>query len=79
MQLTGVFDIEYENDVEDKNSLKILLTQNAIAILYPYIRSLVSDLTSKANMFDTFIMPVVNVAKMMEENNRIEIVGLDKK
>jgi preprotein translocase subunit SecB len=30
-------------------------------------------------MFDTFIMPVVNVAKMMEENNRIEIVGLDKK
>ncbi|MEB6835676.1 protein-export chaperone SecB [Staphylococcus simulans] len=79
MQLTGVFDIEYENDVEDINRLKILLTQNAIAILYPYIRSLVSDLTSKANMFDTFIMPVVNVAKMMEENNRIEIVGLDQK
>lgn len=79
IQLTGVFNIELENTSEDIGELKELLSQNAIAILYPYIRSLVSDLTSKANMFDTFIMPVVNIAKMMKENDRIEIVGLEKK
>ncbi|HEC2205377.1 TPA: protein-export chaperone SecB [Staphylococcus delphini] len=79
VELTGVFDIEFEKDGEqDIEQLKELLSQNAIAILYPYIRSLVSDITSKANSFDTFIMPVANIAKVMKENNKIEILELER-
>ncbi|MTV19529.1 protein-export chaperone SecB [Staphylococcus delphini] len=79
VELTGVFDIEFEKDDEqDIEQLKELLSQNAIAILYPYIRSLVSDITSKANSFDTFIMPVANIAKVMKENNKIEILELER-
>ncbi|MCE5452814.1 protein-export chaperone SecB [Staphylococcus pseudintermedius] len=79
VELTGVFDIEFEKDDEqDIKQLKELLSQNAIAILYPYIRSLVSDITSKANSFDTFIMPVANIAKVMKENNKIEILELER-
>ncbi|WP_353421613.1 protein-export chaperone SecB [Staphylococcus delphini] len=79
VELTGVFDIEFEKDDEqDIEQLKELLSQNAIAILYPYIRSLVSDITSKANSFDTFIIPVANIAKVMKENNKIEILELER-
>ncbi|HGH0720688.1 TPA: protein-export chaperone SecB [Staphylococcus pseudintermedius] len=79
VELTGVFDIEFEkDDAQDIKQLKELLSQNAIAILYPYIRSLVSDITSKANSFDTFIMPVANIAKVMKENNKIEILELER-
>lgn len=76
--LKGVFDIEFENTEEtDVAELKELLSQNAIAILYPYVRSLVSDVTSKANSFETFIMPVANIAKIMNENEQIEILDLE--
>lgn len=79
VELTGVFDIEFEKeDEQDIEQLKELLSQNAIAILYPYIRSLVSDITSKANSFDTFIMPIANIAKVMKENNKIQILELDR-
>ncbi|ARJ50638.1 protein-export chaperone SecB [Staphylococcus lutrae] len=78
IELTGIFDIEFEKEDErDMEQLKQLLSQNAVAILYPYIRSLVSDITSKANAFDTFIMPVANIAKAMKENNKIEILELE--
>lgn len=48
------------------------LKNNSVAILYPYARSLVSDLTSRSNQFPTFYLPVINIAMYLEEEGRIE-------
>ena len=55
--------------IEDNNE-KINFEPNAIAILYPYIRSIVSTYTAEANIMP-LILPVINVNKLLkdEENN----------
>ena len=61
VQLTGFFTIENEN--------KINFEPNAIAILYPYIRSIVSTYTAQANIMP-LILPVINVNKFIEDNEK---------
>jgi preprotein translocase subunit SecB len=43
-----------------------LIHQNAVAILFPYLRSLVSSLTVTANI-KPVILPTLNIVKMFEE------------
>lgn len=59
----GIFEIE--NNTENIN-----FEPNAIAILYPYIRAIVSTYTSMANV-TPLILPTINVNKLLEdeENN----------
>lgn len=54
--------------IEDNNE-KINFEPNAIAILYPYIRSIVSTYTAEANIMP-LILPVINVNKLLEDNNQ---------
>lgn len=42
---------------------------NAIAILYPYVRAVVSTYTAQANV-NPLILPPINVNKLIEENNK---------
>ncbi len=42
------------------------LTTNAVAILYPYARALVSTVTSASNEFPAFNLPVMNIAKALD-------------
>lgn len=56
--LTGYFTIE-------NNEKDIDFEPNAIAILYPYIRSIVSTYTASANV-NSLILPVINVNKLIE-------------
>lgn len=41
---------------------------NAIAILYPYVRAVVSTITAQAGI-DTIVLPTVNVAAMLLNNS----------
>lgn len=57
--LTGYFtEINNEEDVN--------FEPNAIAILYPYIRAIVSTYTASANV-SPLILPAINVNKLLEE------------
>ncbi|VMY41725.1 preprotein translocase subunit SecB [Streptococcus pneumoniae] len=63
------FDVEESDGIQFKDFLKT----NAIAILFPYLRTIVSDLTGKSNRFPNYNMPVRNIANEIAENNNINI------
>lgn len=60
--IRGFFEIENNNE-------NINFEPNAIAILYPYIRSIVSTYTSSANVMP-LILPVINVNKMLQDKEK---------
>lgn len=66
--LSGFF--TYEAD-EDKNETGIeeTLKVNGTAILYPYLRSLVSTLTNMSGEFPGYNMPTINVYAMLKEES----------
>jgi preprotein translocase subunit SecB len=70
--LMGMF--TYNEEESDEIKFENLLSPNAIAILFPYLRTVISNLTSMSNDFPTLNLPVMNIAKMMEDNDLIELV-----
>ncbi|CAH2261255.1 TPA: hypothetical protein IXR70_001445 [Enterococcus faecium] len=73
--IRGIFSHEFEK--EEKTQLKSLLGSNALAILYPYLRSYITFLTANTNQFPTYILPVVNFAKLVSDEERISFIGFD--
>lgn len=69
--IIGVFALEID-DSEQSNEHLIndLYKKNAVAILYPYMRSLVSDLSSKGSEMP-LTLPPINVASMIEKHNLV--------
>ena len=62
VEIKGLFKIE-------DNSEGINFEPNAIAILYPYVRAIVSTYTANANV-TPLILPPINVNKLIEETNK---------
>lgn len=62
-KFTGYFEIDLRDAETD--AMKYAET-NAVAILFPYLRALVSTFTSNANV-QPLILPPINVVKMMEK------------
>lgn len=60
LKVTGIFEFKDYNDEYYE-----ILEQNTIAILFPYVRSLVSSYTANTNL-EPLILPIVNVIKMIE-------------
>lgn len=63
----------YNEDQSNGLSFEKYLSENAIAILFPYLRNAISDVSAKSNEFPTLILPVINVAKLLENNKSITI------
>lgn len=61
----GFFNYNAEED-EKKLGIETLLKVNGTAILYPYVRSIVSILTNMSNEFPGYNMPTVNIHKTLE-------------
>lgn len=59
LQVSGFFNIECEDDEECEKLLNI----NAVAILFPYVRALISTYTANANV-SPLILPAINVNKL---------------
>ncbi len=59
----------YRLEMQDEDILKY--ERNAIAILYPYIRAIVSNFTATANV-NPLILPAINVNKLIEVQNMEE-------
>ena len=63
VSVTGHFQI----DADDNDETKPFLNVNAVAILFPYVRALVTTYTANANV-PPLILPPMNIAKMLEKN-----------
>lgn len=64
ISITGIFELE-NSDVENKEMLSEL---NAVAILFPYLRSLVSTYSSNSNV-QPLILPPINIVKYMNSKS----------
>lgn len=60
--ITGYFDIS-------KNDMNIDFEPNAIAILYPYVRAIISIYTTNSNI-GPIILPTINVIEMLKQENK---------
>lgn len=65
--IQGIF---YFKNWEEKNNRSVI-ENNAIAVLFPYIRTLVTFVTSNANM-TPYIIPVMNILALFGEENKNE-------
>ncbi|MEB8263395.1 protein-export chaperone SecB [Mammaliicoccus sciuri] len=71
VSIVGFFELNSE-EYEEEDYIN-LLKVNAVAILYPYLRSIVTDVTSKANAFNPLILPPMNIASMLKEEKKIKV------
>ena len=68
VEIIGLFEVDSSADDEIKISFA---EKNAIAILFPYLRALVSVYTSNANI-GTTILPPINVVKYLNNKKNTE-------
>lgn len=59
VNVVGFFTISGEDDIEK-------FKPNAVAVLFPYVRSIISTYTAAANV-NPLILPTVNINKMLSE------------
>lgn len=64
VSITGIF----QTNIENVDSIKNFAEINSIAILFPYLRSIVSTYTANANI-QPLILPPINVVNMIMEND----------
>lgn len=66
VNLIGLFEVESETTEKDKIDFA---EKNSIAILFPYVRALISVYTSNANI-GSIILPPINVVKYLENKKK---------
>ncbi|CAM2791021.1 protein-export chaperone SecB [Salinicoccus roseus] len=72
VEISGLF--SYVEEEADSIAFEDFLTNNAVALLFPYLRQVVSNLTAASNQFPTFILPVMNIAQLLKEEGNIDII-----
>lgn len=70
LDVTGIFKI----DNVDKDKKDVFAEMNAVAILFPYVRALVSNYTANANI-QPLILPPINVARYINEKLNAKELG----
>lgn len=63
IRVSGYFEID-----KDMNEKDVILKQNAVAILFPYVRSELTLLTAQPEV-TPIIIPPLNIVQMMQNNN----------
>jgi preprotein translocase subunit SecB len=76
VRIIGNFSLEHDDALDD-SARSTFFKANAAAILFPYMRSLVSDLTSKGSSSSVLVLPTMNIVQFLQENQRIQEVFLD--
>lgn len=61
-QISGYFSVQDQSDLGEK-----LLKNNTVAILFPYLRSQLTLLSSQPG-FEPIILPVMNITELMRED-----------
>lgn len=68
VEITGIFEFD-----GDDNSREQFLKTSGTAALFPYLRSLISEMSSISNIFPTFRLPLINVMEYLQDEDRIII------
>lgn len=71
--LVGLFDIQWEQHDEEwelPEDIRMLCEKNTLSILFPYLRSTISDISLKANI-DPVILPTINIAALLERKKEL--------
>ncbi|WP_353462663.1 protein-export chaperone SecB [Mammaliicoccus sciuri] len=76
VKIVGYF--EYNSEEADDIEFQDFLKANAVAILYPYLREVISNLTGKSNSYPNYNLPIKNISKEMQENDSIKVIYLDE-
>lgn len=76
VSIVGFF--ELNSDGYNEERYISLLKVNAVAILYPYLRSVVTDITSKANAFNPLILPPMNFSSMLQEKGKMKVTKVNE-
>ena len=63
VQISGLFELTEESVMGKK-----LLTNNAVAILFPYMRSQLTLLTSQPG-FEPVVLPIMNINALLNDND----------
>ncbi|GEN82999.1 hypothetical protein SLU01_13110 [Sporosarcina luteola] len=72
-EICGQFTYKKSSDEDIDMTFEDYLSTNAIAILFPYLRSIISDITAKSNEFPTLLLPVLNIARLLKDKHSITI------
>jgi preprotein translocase subunit SecB len=67
VRIVGVFMIEEEDSSDDEFN-EILFQQNAVAIMFPFLRSQVSLLTTQPGI-TPLLIPPINIVKLFSKEN----------
>lgn len=67
VRIAGRFEIHQKPEQMTEKEILDLYKVNAIAILFPYLRAIVSDISSKGSE-GPIILPTMNIVAMIEEN-----------
>lgn len=70
-KISGFFLMHPDEEMEEEDILSFYKI-NAIAILFPYLRSLISDISSKGSE-SPIILPTMNIIKMIQDNKFNEV------
>lgn len=65
--VAGEFNIEFNNEITD-DVKEILIKKNTISILFPYLRSYISSITSQTGM-KPIILPTINVNTILQNTD----------
>lgn len=68
-KIIGYFEIILEDEELTEQRILNYYEVNGVAILFPYLRSLISDLTSKGSE-RPIILPTFNIVAMLEEEKK---------
>lgn len=83
VDLSGAFKFSFNkgdfSDEQKYNALKEKLSTDGNNLMFPYVRTLISELTLKSNMFPSCVLPIVDFAKLLKDKGKIEFFNLDNK
>lgn len=75
VSIRGNFEYSFERADEGRSELKELLSNNAVAILYPYLRAYISTITAQTNQFPAYVLPIANFSDTMKDHDLVSFVG----
>lgn len=67
VSIKGIFSVVGDN----KDVNHILLTRNSCAIMFPYLRSQITLLTSQLN-FEPIVLPIININSLLDDLEKEE-------
>ncbi|MFI3887194.1 protein-export chaperone SecB [Streptococcus parauberis] len=70
VSVMGIF--EHKGEIS-KLEFESMLTTNSIAILFPYLRSLISDISGQSNIYPSYKLPLINVIQFLHDEEKIQI------